>query len=56
MAHVHPYVPVYADVYGLLIAKEHIHILKQSLADLIPPYWQTLEFALSVAHRGQIPS
>lgn len=41
-----------------LIAKQHGRILPSLhlLADLIPPYWQTLEFALSVAHRGQIPS
>lgn len=36
--------------------RAHSHSLLQFLADLIPPYWQTLEFALSVAHRGQIPS
>lgn len=29
----------------LLIAKEHIQTLLQFLADLIPPYWQTLEFS-----------
>jgi len=39
--------------YRLLITKR-AH--SQFLADLIPPYWQTLEFPLSVAHRGQIPS
>lgn len=32
------------------------HSLLHFLADLIPPYRQTLEFALSVARRGQIPS
>lgn len=52
----HSYVLVCTYLLLLIAKKTHSHSLLQFPDNLIPPYWQTLEFALSVAHRGQIPS